>query len=129
MVVDQELPAGRAANAAACTAAPAAVRISGLLGAGSIDADGGRHAALPWAGCTVLQAGQEKLRALFTKASAREDVLVADMPTAAQQTRVYAEYLEEVSRAAGGEIVYAGISLFEPRKRIERLVGGLSLLG
>lgn len=128
IVVDQELPAGRAANAAVCVAAATQSRVTGLLGTDAVDAAGVTHPGLPWAGCSILAAPSARIAELHAKAGAREDVFVADMPMAAQSTRVYAEYLDETAARSGSEHAYLAVSLVGPRNRIDRLVGGLPLL-
>jgi len=128
IVVDDALPAGRAVNAAVCVAAATQARVSGLLGPDAADASGSAHPGLPWAGCSILAAPGARLSELRAKAAPREDVFVADMPAAAQLTRVYAEYLEELAARASGGHEYLALSLFGPRNRIDRLVGGLPLL-
>lgn len=128
IVVDHELPAGRIVNAAACVAAATTPSVHGLLGADGIDADGSAHAGLPWAGCSVLAAETEALQRIRAKAAANPDVFVADMPVTAQQTRVYDDYLGQLTDTGSDEIRYAAVSLVGPRKRIERIVGGLKLL-
>jgi hypothetical protein len=60
--------------------------------------------------------------------AAHSDVYVADMPLAAQETRVYDDYLSRLGGLAPDQIVYAAISLVGPRKRVDRIVGGLKLL-
>lgn len=128
LVVNDSLSAGRNANAAASVAAATSLEVTGLLGPGGTDADGSAHAGLPWLGCTVVQASQEKLQRIRNKALNREDVFLADMPVLAQETRVYQEYLQRLSGATSSEVEYAALSVVGPRKYIERLIGGLSLL-
>ena len=126
IVVDAALPPGRAVNAAVCVAAATSVEVDGLLGPDGKDADGLSHPGLPWAGCTILAASSEQLRELREKAAESEGVFVADMPSAAQHTRVYDEYLEQL----GGDdrLDYYAVSLVGPRNRIDKLVKKLSLL-
>ena len=128
LVVDAELPAGRAANAAACVAAATAAGVGGLLGDDALDADGHVHPGLPWAGCAVLAADPATLRAVRARAAARPDVFVADMPVAAQTSRVYADYLADVGRTAAEDVGYCAVSLVGPRGPVDRIVGGLPLL-
>ncbi|HEY0247984.1 MAG TPA: DUF2000 domain-containing protein [Gryllotalpicola sp.] len=128
VVVDSALPPGRAVNAAVCVAAATQARVSGLLGPDVTDASGSAHPGLPWAGCTILAAPASALVGLRAKASARAEVFVADMPAAAQSTRVYAEYLDVVARGESDAQAYCALSLFGPRNRIDRLVGSLPLL-
>jgi hypothetical protein len=129
VVVDEELPAGRAANAAICVAATTSTAVGGLLGPEAKDASGGVHAGLPWAGCTVLGASVAQLSAIRAKAADSLGVFVADMPAAAQSTRVYDEYLRQVGETDAGDIEYHAISLVGPRNRIDKLVHRLGLLG
>ena len=127
IVVDQELAAGRAANAAACMAAAVGKARPELLGPDAKDGSGVVHPGLPWAGCSVLAAPAEALAAIRAKATAREDVLVVDMPEQAQSSRVYDEYLGQIAGTAAEEFGYLAVSLVGPRNRVDRLVGGLSL--
>lgn len=128
VVVDSALPAGRAANAAVCTAAATSQAVTGLLGDDATDADGNTHPGLPWAGCTVLTADSATLRTIRARAAARPDFFVADMPAAAQQTRVYTEYLAAVGEASAEDIDYYAVSIVGPRNPLDKIVGKLALL-
>jgi len=128
VVVDESLPTGIAANAAICTAAATVARVAGLLGPDGVDADGSAHPGLPWAGCSVLRASGEQLTAIRAKADTSEGVFVADMPAAAQLTRVYDEYLETVAATASDALPYYALSVVGPRNRIDKIVGRLALL-
>jgi hypothetical protein len=128
VIVDESLPVGIAANAAICTAAATATRVTGLLGPDAVDADGGVHPGLPWAGVSVLRASAEQLGAIRGKAAAAPEVFVADMPAAAQLTRVYDEYREAVAGEAPGALPYYAVSVVGPRSRVDRIVGRLALL-
>lgn len=128
VVVDAALPPGRAANAAICAAAATSTAVAGLLGDDAVDADGNAHPGLPWAGCTVLAADADVLRTIRAKAAARPDFFVADMPAAAQQTRVYTEYLAAVRQTAADGLDYFAVSIVGPRNPVDKIVGKLPLL-
>lgn len=128
VVVNADLPAGLAANAVACVAASSGQAVTGLIGPGGRDASGLEHPGLPWAGCAVLSADGTPLRALRAKAALREDVLVVDMPAAAQDTRVYQEYLDALGATRADDLVLYALSLVGPRNAVDRLVGKLPLL-
>jgi hypothetical protein len=128
IVVDQELAPGRATNAAVCVAAATSTAVTGLLGSDAKDASGGVHPGLPWAGCTVLAASAAQLSALRAKAADSLGVFVADMPAAAQNTRVYDAYLRQVGETDTGHVEYHAVSLVGPRNRIDKLVHRLQLL-
>ncbi|GII32127.1 DUF2000 domain-containing protein [Planotetraspora mira] len=126
VVVDEALPAGLIVNAAVCVAAATGAGVPGLLGPDAKDAAGDLHPGLPWAGCTILAASSSQIVEIRTRAAAAEEVFVADMAGLAQRTRVYDGYLEQMSAAA--ELDYCAVSLIGPRKRIDGIVRGLSLL-
>ncbi len=128
VVVNDTLPAGRAVNAAACVAAATGQAVTGLLGPDAVDASGTTHPGLPWAGCTILGASGEQLAAIRAKAASSEGMLVCDMPSDAQLTRVYDEYLENVARKNADELEYYAVGIVGPRNRVDRIVGGLPLL-
>jgi hypothetical protein len=50
------------------------------------------------------------------------------MPTQAQHTRVYDDYIYGVGRCRGTDLAHYAVSLFGPRRVVDRLVKGLSLL-
>lgn len=50
------------------------------------------------------------------------------MPEAAQQTRVYDEYLHVMSKSAPDTVTYLAVSVVGPKNRIDKLVGKLPLL-
>ena len=128
IVVDETLAPGLQVNASACVAAATGSAVEGLLGPDASDADGATHPGLPWAGCTVLGASPERLTALRVAAVAAEETLVVDMPTAAQTTRVYDEYLKVMSRTELAATAPLAVSLIGPRSQVDRLVKKLSLL-
>lgn len=128
LVVDRDLPAGLATNAAACVAAATGSAVSGLLGPDALDAAGSTHPGLPWAGCSVLGADAAQLTELRDKAAQAQGVYVADMPAQAQSTRVYDEYLEQLAGTGPEDVRYYAVSIVGPRNRVDKLVKRLSLL-
>ncbi|QJU54170.1 DUF2000 domain-containing protein [Herbiconiux sp. KACC 21604] len=128
VVVDSELPPGRLANAVACVAAATGEAIAGLLGPGGDDAAGAHHPGLPWAGCTVLGATAERMRTVREKAVAAEGVWLADMPLAAQTTRVYDDYLAMLGATGPEALEVSALSLVGPRATVDSIVKKLRLL-
>jgi hypothetical protein len=126
IVVDESLAPGLAANAAACVAAATSPRVAGMLGPDATDAAGSAHPGLPWAGGTVLGAPAAELAGLRAAAAVTEGVLVADMPAAAQATRVYDDYLADVAGTA--ELTYLAVGIVGPREIVAEMTRGLPLL-
>lgn len=128
IVVDDALPGGRAANAAALLAATTTAHVGGLLGPDAVDAEGRAHPGLPWAGCAVLGAPADRVAAIHARAAEVPGVFVAGLPMPAQATRVYDDYLRAVGGTAGADLAYGAVSLVGPRNRVDKLVHGLPLL-
>ena len=128
VVVNADLPPGRAVNAAVCVAAATVEAVGGLLGPPATDGSGSNHPGLPWAGCSVLLADAGTLRTVREKGVAHDGTYVADMPAPAQETRVYGEYLDAMRTVPREEMEYLAVSLVGPRNRIDRIVGRLPLM-
>jgi hypothetical protein len=126
IVVDESLPPGLAAKAVVCIAAATSPRVAGLLGPDATDASGSTHPGLPWAGCTVLGAPAADLAGLRAAATETEEVFVADMPAAAQLTRIYDDYLTELAESA--EPAYLAVGIVGPRGVVAEMTRGLPLL-
>jgi hypothetical protein len=128
VVVDESLPAGRMVNAVACICASTGQAVEGLIARGGPDASGHDHPGLPWAGCTVLAATPQALAETHAKATAAQEVLVVDMPAAAQAHRVYDDYLAELAETAPKDLRNCAISIIGPRNRVDKMVKNLALL-
>ena len=128
VVVDASVPAGRMVNAVACVAASTGALVDGLIAHGGPDASGHAHPGLPWAGCTILGGTSEEVAAARARAAACEDVLLVDMPVAAQAHRVYDHYLAELARTDPGDLAVCAFSLIGPRNRIDKITRKLALL-
>ncbi|MFY9928396.1 MAG: DUF2000 domain-containing protein [Streptosporangiaceae bacterium] len=127
VIVDEALSPGQAVNAAVCVSAATAPAVAGLLGPGGPDAAGQSHSGLPWAGCSILAATAAELAAIRQQGLDRQ-LLAADMPAAAQATRVYDDYLRELAKTDPGDLDLLAVSLIGPRNRVAKLVRHLELL-
>jgi hypothetical protein len=128
VVVDTSVPAGRMVNAVACVAATTGALVDGLVARGGPDASGHAHPGLPWAGCTILGGSSGEVAAARARAASCEDVLVVDMPAAAQAHRVYDHYLAELARTDPGDLAICAFSLVGPRNRVDKITRKLALL-
>lgn len=128
VVVDDTIGRGPIANAIACVAAATGRAVDGLIAHGGPDASGQWHPGLPWAGCSILAASPAQLGTVPAKAASVDDVLVIDMPAAAQTHRVYDHFLAELARTEPDAPGVRAISLVGPRNRVDRMVKKLALL-
>ena len=127
VIVDEALPPGLAANAAAMVALTLGATVDGLPGADLVDADGHSHPGLIAAGIPILAASRLQLSDLHALAQ-RESLGVVDLPAFGQQTTDYESVIERVGQTPAAELEYLGIALHGPRRAVSRLTGSLRLL-
>lgn len=127
IVVDEALPPGRAANAAAVIALTLGKRHSELAGPDLIDASGEVHPGLIPIGIAVLAAPAPELLALRAKAR-KGGVDVVDFPAQGQQTTDYAAFGAAVRTVTADALAYVGVGVYGGRKAVGRLVGKFPLL-
>jgi hypothetical protein len=125
--VDDSLPAGRAANAAAVIALTLGKRHPHLAGPDLVDASGYAHPGLVPIGISVLAAPAAVLNALRAKAL-KDGVDVVDFPSQGQQTTDYAKFGASVREVPTEALAYVGIGFYGMRKAVGRIIGRFSLL-
>jgi hypothetical protein len=128
VIVDTTIPAGRMVNAVACVAAATGAFVDGLIAHGGPDASGHAHPGLPWAGCTILGGTPGEIAAVRSRAASSQDMLLVDMPAAAQTHRVYDHYLAELAGTDPGDLGVCAFSLVGPRNRVDKITKKLALL-
>jgi Protein of unknown function (DUF2000) len=128
IVVDASVPAGQMVNAVACVAAATGTFVDGLVAHGGPDASGHAHPGLPWAGCSILGGTSQDVAAARARAASSQDVLLIDMPAAAQQHRIYDHYLTELARTDPGDLAVCAFSVVGSRNRVDKITRKLTLL-
>ena len=127
LVLDEALPPGLAANAAAVLAVSIGARFPQLPGRDLVDADGSAHPGLIPMGLPVLSAPAERLTAL--RAAALDKGLdVIDFPTSGQQTTDYDAFAAAVAASPTAALTFLGVALCGPSKPVRKLTGGFPLL-
>lgn len=127
IVVDDQLPPGRAANAAAVIALTVGQRHPALVGPPLVDASGVEHPGLIPIGIAVLAADQATLAGIRDKAVAA-GCDVVDFPVQGQQTTDYAAFRDVVAQVATADLQYVGVALIGARKPVGKIVANLGLL-
>ena len=128
IVVDTSVPAAQMVNAVACVAATTGAFVDGLIAGGGPDSSGHAHPGLPWAGCTILGGACAEVAVARARAASHPDVLLVDMPAAAQTHRVYDHYLAELARTDPSDLAVCAFSLIGPRNRVDKITRKLALL-
>ena len=126
-VIDQTLPIGNAANAAAVLALTMGKRQPQLAGAPLVDASGDAHPGLIPIGIPVLGAPADDLPAIRGKAVAA-GLEVVDFPVQGQQTTDYAEFQRLVGETNPEALRYLGVMIYGAKKKVSHVVGRYSLL-
>ena len=127
IVVDESLPAGLAANAAAVLALTLGAREPELVGADFVDADAQPHPGLIPIGLPVLRAPRAELVEIRRLASL-DGVSVVDFPAFGQQTTDYDEFRGKVAATPAAELSYLGVALSGSGRSVRRLTGRFALL-
>jgi hypothetical protein len=127
IVLDRELPIGKAANAAAVIALTIGQRHPQLVGPALIDADGAAHPGLIPIGIAVLASDVDAMPALREQALAA-GCDVVDFPVQGQQTTDYDGFAAAVGAVPTAELRYVGLALTGPKKAVAKLVAQLGLL-
>ena len=126
IVVSADLPAGRAANAAAVIALTMGRSRPDLVGDDLVDRSGFAHPGLIPIGTSVLAAPADQLGDIRAKALAK-DIEVVDFPAQGQQTNDYAEFMAAMRECPADELTYVGVGLVGCRKAIGKIVGRYGL--
>ncbi len=126
-VVDDALPIGKAANAAAVMALTMGARQAHLVGEPLVDAAGNHHPGLIPIGISVLGAPATELPSLRDKAR-QAGLEVVDFPAQGQQTNDYAEFRRMLGETAPDQVRYLGVMVYGDRKKLSRIVGKYGLL-
>jgi hypothetical protein len=127
IVIDNELPAGKAANAAAVLALTVGQRHPALVGEPLVDASGCAHPGLIPIGIAVLAASQDALATIRDKAIAASCDVVT-FPVQGQQTTDYAAFRDAVAIVETGDLRYVGLALIGDKKPVSKAVANLGLL-
>ncbi len=127
VVVDEALPPGLAANAAAVLAVSLGATAPDLVGDDLVDADGDRHPGLITTGLPVLRAPAAELTGLRTRAL-DAGVAVIGFPAFGQRTTDYAAFGAQLARTPSAALAHLGLVLHGPRRTVARLTGSLPLL-
>ncbi|MFC3227403.1 DUF2000 domain-containing protein [Marinibaculum pumilum] len=127
IVVDRDLPSGRAANAAAVLALTLGARHPGLPGAPLLDGSGQQHPGLIPIGIAVLGAPGDALPGLRESALAR-DLDLVDFPVQGQETTDYDAFGAMLRAVPADRLSYLGLALYGPRNAVAKVVGRLPLL-
>jgi hypothetical protein len=127
IVINQDLPLGNIANAAAVLALTLGQRHPMLVGEVLADSQGQCWPGLIPIGISVLAASEEQLGALLQQPRAAEVDRIL-FPVDGQQTTNYAQFRASVANLPSSEWRLLGIALAGEKKTVRKLTAKLNLL-
>lgn len=130
MVIDEKLPLGIIANAAAIMGITLGKKMPEVVGADVRDRSGREHLGIIEFPVPVLRGDAERIKGIREKLYEPEflDLIVVDFSDLAQGCKTYGEFVEKMGEAEEGELNYLGIAVCGEKKKVNRLTGSLGLL-
>lgn len=130
MIIDESLPRGLIANAAAIMGITLGKRMPEVVGADVTDRSGYAHLGIIEFPVPILRGSAEDIRRLRERLYGEEfsDVTVVDFSDLAQGCKTYEEFIEKMGQAPESALQYLGVAVCGPKRTINRLTGGMGLL-
>jgi hypothetical protein len=127
IIVDQKLPAGIIANAAACLGFSLGTVLPNELGPVQVDADGIKHGGIINIPIPILATTSDIVKLITDKAKALDRIIVYDMSEAAQSSKTQEEYRQKIENTKNVDMRYWAVALYGDKKDINKLCGNLPL--
>jgi hypothetical protein len=126
-IIADDLPSGLAANTAAVLALTLGKAAPDLIGPDAIDSGGTTYPGLTTLPLPVLTATSQALAGLADRARS-EQVLAALVTDAAQRSKTYPAYTQQLASTPAGLLTVLGLAILGPATTVNRLTGNLPLL-
>lgn len=128
VILNEELPVGKAANAAAVLSLTLGQRYPHFVGESLVDGSGNSWPGLIPFGIPVLAANNTQLRSLLGQCAERQfDALI--FPLEGQMTVDYPAFSAAVSQIATDDLQHLGLAIVGEKKALCKLTGKLKLFG
>jgi hypothetical protein len=128
IVISESLPTGLAVNAASVLAVSLGANVEGIVGDDVKDSDGVTHSGVIFIPLPVLRHSTEGIAALLQSAAADDELFVYTFSSLAQSCKTYDEYIERMGATPTRDVEVVGVTLYGPKKKMNKLVGSLPLL-
>ena len=130
MILDETLPRGLIANAAAILGITLGKNLPAIVGQSVADKDGNEHEGIITFPVSVLAGRKESIKLLRQKLFGADfrDIVTVDFSDLAQGCKTYSEYIDKMADAPESELAYVGIAICGDKKKVNRLTGNLPLL-
>ncbi len=127
IVIDKNLPAGLAMNAASVIGISFGRTVENLVGPDMQSLDNANYPGVIYAPLPVLLAPGDYLYQLQNNAKDDEEIYLMPFSALAQSCKTYDEYGERISSVKSENIELVAIGLIGPKKKITKMTGNLPL--
>ena len=130
MVIDENLPLGMIANAAAIMGITLGKQRHEVVGADVYDKTGNWHLGIKEFPVPILKGNAQVIKAIREKLYEPEfsDLTVVDFSDLAQGCKTYDEYIGKMSECCESELNYIGIAVCGDKKQVNKLTVSLPLM-
>ncbi|WP_342754582.1 DUF2000 domain-containing protein [Pantoea sp. MBD-2R] len=127
IIIDKDLPAGLAINAASVIGISFGRTMENLVGPDMQSLDAVNYPGVIYSPLPVLLAVGDTIQALQHIAEEDADIYAMPFSALAQSCKTYKEYGEKISSVSSDNIELVAIGLIGPKKKIAKLTGNLPL--
>lgn len=127
IIIDKDLPAGLAMNAASVIGISFGRTVENLVGPDMQSLDDVNYPGVIYAPLPVLLASGEYLREIQASAESDDDIYAMPFSALAQSCRTYEEYGEKISSVKSNNIELVAIGIIGPKKKVKKMTGNLPL--
>lgn len=130
MVIDERLPLGIAANAAAIMGITIGKKMPEIVGADVSDKTGNAHAGIIEFPVPILKGNAESIKMIREKLYEPDfsDLTAVDFSDLAQGCRTYDEFTVKMKETLEMDLNYFGVAVCGPKKKVNKLTGSMPLL-
>ena len=130
MVIDENLPLGVAANAAAIMGITLGKRMPEVVGADVTDRSGNVHLGIVGFPVPILKGSPEAIRVMRQKLYQPEfqDLTAVDFSDLAQGCKTYDAFVDKMGGAPESDLQYLGLAICGAKKKVNKLTGSMPLL-
>lgn len=130
MVMDENLPLGIIANAAAIMGITLGKQMPEIVGADVYDRAGNGHLGIIAFPVPILKGNAEMIKSIREKLyePKYEELTVVDFSDLAQSCKTYDEFTEKMKGISETELNYFGIAICGAKKKVNQLTGSMALL-
>ena len=130
MIINQNLPAGVAANTAAIMGISLGKQKPQIVGPDVADKNGRYRPGIIEFPVPILKGSSENMQEIYRKLLLPEfsSLTAIDFTDLAQGCKTYEDFIEKMSKSPVDSLQYLGLTLCGPKKKVNKLTGNLPLL-